>query len=958
MVLKYEGNPTLSKLSPVIGYNEETKLFNCDDKTLGFCFLCSPLPFANEDLQKQLQSFLSLEFPDNTTVSFFLYRSPDTDSTLNHMINMRFGFHDDLLSPMLIDRSKFLDKHTVTPIIARNENHSWNCGQIVDTKLFISIKVPVSDGIEPKVEETESCVDLQRRSKSALADCGFGPVEADEAIWLRFMGTIINWGKNASWKNEILRPNPFMPLNEQFYDNDCDLIDEDPKRMYLGLKELAEPKDGPGGEDLYETFVQVLSPKTYPPYVYFGSALSYIGDTMGTGKSAMISGNYVICSQLCFVNQQKTTDKIKQKRSISSKAALSPMLRRARPEMGDALDDYEDIYNAVVKDGAKLMQLSFQVILFAPTRRKLTDMSQAMIQYFSTLNFKLLPDRYIQRPLFENCLPLSLERQFLFGGECRRALTLTAKHVMVLLPIFAEWAGTGTPHVCLISRTGQLMTLSLHDSSSNMNALIAAESGSGKSFFTNELLSMYMSEGAQVFIIDVGRSYLKLCNILHGEFIAFDESNLPCMNPFAMVDDIQEEHDTLISILANMIDPVGTLTAQQMAVLNQIFDTEWRKNGNALTIDHIRDALEEKADADNDQRIRDMATQLYPYTSQGRYGKVFSGNNPITFTNRMTVLELEELNSFKNLRSVILLQLIFQIQRSIFLSKDRSRKKIVMIDEAWDLLKQGQTAVFMEHAYRKFRKYGASAIIATQSLKDLYQKQGDGPDVGEAIAANSAFMFLLGQTPETVEQVKKAGYLDLSDGGFEILKGVTTKKGAYSEIFIKSKAGIGIGRLIVSEYEKLMFSTDAKDIAAINYYVDKGYTYDQAIRQVMVDRGTVDADEIIDPYRQTYPEGRLLTDEEYLKLREAERYKVVTDADVRKLESGIWLDKEQMIAYPDGSNIRNPRYAGSVGVPVTDSARKAPVPVKAASAEAQAQPDEKEIPSEHTVITRNAGEAV
>src|SRR5690606_21479826 len=138
------------------------------------------------------------------------------------------------------------------------------------------------------------------------------------------------------------------------------------------------------------------------------------------------------------------------------------------------------------------------------------------------------------------------------------------------------------------------------------------------------------------------------------------------------------------------------------------------------------------------------------------------------------------------------------IQQAVYLG-DRSRMKVVIIDEAWDLLKEGEVSVFMEHAYRKFRKYGGSVLIATQSLNDLYENE-----VGRAIAENSASMYLLGQTEETVESVKKSGRLSLSEGGYNILKSVHTIAGVYSEIFIRSNAGVGVGRLVVSDFHKLL----------------------------------------------------------------------------------------------------------------------------------------------------------
>ncbi|MGD6739845.1 hypothetical protein ACP5PY_27385 [Photobacterium leiognathi subsp. mandapamensis] len=124
------------------------------------------------------------------------------------------------------------------------------------------------------------------------------------------------------------------------------------------------------------------------------------------------------------------------------------------------------------------------------------------------------------------------------------------------------------------------------------------------------------------------------------------------------------------------------------------------------------------------------------------------------------------------------------------------------------------------------------SVFVLESINDLYENP-----VGRAIAENSASMYLLGQTEESVESVKRSGRLSLSEGGFHTLKTVHTILGAYSEIFIKSKAGIGVGRLVVGDFQKLLYSTDPDDIRDINKYVDQGLNITDAIRQVMHQRG-------------------------------------------------------------------------------------------------------------------------
>ncbi len=904
----YEGNLSMAALSPVIGYDGEKDLFFNDDKTIGFGFMCQPLAYTNDSLHDKLKTFLEMDFPEDTTISLMLYRSPDIDEFIDAMITQRHGFHDSLLSPMLLDRAKFLREHTDKPIIASRGGGVFDCGRIVDVKLIITVKLPVSDGIDPTPEKLTQAVDLQKQSLSALRECGFAPRAMRDFDFIRVMSTLVNWGPDASWKNSVYMADPFTPLNEQFFDHDTDLDDTDPSRSCIRLHQRQGTGDG-SRDGSYDCYAQVLSPRELPPAYWFGDAIMYIGDPSGKGRSGNVSGNYAVCCTLHYINHIRTFDKLKRKRALTSKAAFAPVLLRARPEMADAIRDYDSIYDSV-QNGAHLVEMTFEMVLFAPTKDRLLSLSQAIQQYFATLKFKLMVDRYAQREMFMNCLPFSVDRKFMFGIESRRFHTFTTEIALALLPLFGEWKGTGTPHVALISRTGQIMSVSLNDSNTNNNALIAAESGSGKSFYTNELLSMYMSEGARTWIIDIGRSYEKLCNILHGEFIAFDSHNLPCMNPFRMINSIDEEHDSVVAILESMISPKGTLSDTQEAVLVRIFDELWAEKQQEMTVDDVEAALRRYAEKNSDPRIADMSTQLYEYTSRGPYGNVFTGDNPITFKNRMTVLELEELAGYPNLRRVILLQLIFQIQQAVFLSPDRSQRKIVMIDEAWDLLKEGQTAKFMEGAYRKFRKYGASAIIATQAISDLYSSSGNS--IGTAIANNSAFYFLLGQKASTVDQIKEHKYLSLSDGGYDLLKTVHTEKGVFSEIFITSNAGSGIGRLIVSDFERLMFSTDPQEIAAINKYVNMGATYSQAINQILADQGRLDPEAVKKHDRLP---GRLMGQEEAREIL-AKKHEPTGAADVDKYENHMeWDPQARRLIADDGSNVRNPAYEGPVLAP-------------------------------------------
>ena len=365
----------------------------------------------------------------------------------------------------------------------------------------------------------------------------------------------------------------------------------------------------------------------------------------------------------------------------------------------------------------------------------------------------------------------------------------------------------------LQSRRGQLMSLDLYDSATNMNGVVFAESGSGKSFFTQTLVAEYMSMGAKVFVIDVGRSYLKLAKLLDGAFIEFSSNSGLCLNPFSRIENIDEEVGLVQAIIEKMAAPEDGLDDYRRSRIEEAVKAVWGSMGRATTITDIADYMRGMTDP----RVADMGNMLYRFTRHGSEGYWFDGESNLDIDKDLVVLELEELKGKKTLQQVVLMQLISAIQREMYLSQD-GRPKVLIIDEAWDLLNDPMVARFMEHAYRRFRKYGGSAIIVTQSIADLYSS-----DSGRAIADNSAFKFILRQTAESIDQVEKNGYLAIGDYGFYQLKTVHSVPGKYSEIMVYTGSqGMGVSRLIVDRFSQVLFSTSGTERTEVINAIEAG----------------------------------------------------------------------------------------------------------------------------------------
>ncbi|MCK7472143.1 MAG: hypothetical protein MZU95_16350 [Desulfomicrobium escambiense] len=265
-----------------------------------------------------------------------------------------------------------------------------------------------------------------------------------------------------------------------------------------------------------------------------------------------------------------------------------------------------------------------------------------------------------------------------------------------------------------------------------------------------------------------------------------------------------------------MLAPSEPLGDYALSGLKRLLKQVWDEQGGAMTIAAIAEALA----AESDARVRDLSAQLYPFTPAGEYGRFFNGPNSIAFTAPFVVLELEELKGRKHLQQVVLLQLIYQIQQAMYLG-ERKQPKLVIIDEAWDLLTQGDVARFIETGYRRFRKYRGAAVTVTQSLNDLYANP-----TGRAIAENSAHTFLLAQPAQAIDQLRESKRLPLTEAGAELLKTVHTLPGAYSEIMTVCDRGAGIGRLIVDPFRQLLYSTHPRDVAELAAWRRRGLSVD------------------------------------------------------------------------------------------------------------------------------------
>lgn len=802
--------PRAARFFPWLAHDPETGIFLLDDNHIGAGFACDPLSGFDSAMEQRFRALLTHEFPVGTFLQFNLCVFDDVMDHIDRIAQERNISRDPLIRRSTLTTMRFL------------HDAATGAGSldmpVRNARMIITLKMPIREPL-PAEEEMTTLSRLRRELATMLATIGFADLRPlTDADLLHQLSVILNRGPLASWRRGAPpRPDPARFLRDEVLDFDTPVkIMEDALRIG-------------------ETTVTSLSIRKFPDRAPFGLARSFSVDPARGNRG--IPCAHMISGTILFQDVTEERPRLERRRQTTGFYADGPF-GRILPEYRRRKHDL-DLVGEALAEGQFVHKISLNITLFSPDPDQAQMNTTRTRTYLAELGCIFLQDSCITFPLLIANCPFGPTRRDI--RNLARHYTMTSDAIAVMMPLFFEWRGTPTPLVSLIGRGGQLMGYSPWDSSTNYNLTISAESGAGKSFLSNELISAVLGAGGKVWVIDVGLSYQKLCESLGGQFLRFAPDSDICLNPFSSLQtqaEFDEVADILLSLVTAMAAPRAGLDDFQSSILARVIREEFARNGADMCIDDLAQALFAEAtrqtDADQkEKRISDIAHGLARFCRGGPYGRYFNGPATIDFHASLVCLELEELKSQKHLQQIVLLLLIYQIQQGMYLGP-RTQKKLLLIDEAWDLLADDRIAAFIEAGYRRFRKYNGAACVVTQSLLDLTSSR-----TGQAITANSSSLIMLKQNEGTLNKLSSGEAPEVDPRLAEWLKTVHTVPGRYSEVFIRTAWGAGIGRFVVDPFTALLYSTNPRDTGAIAREVARGLPVHEAITAVLNARSAV-----------------------------------------------------------------------------------------------------------------------
>jgi len=486
----------------------------------------------------------------------------------------------------------------------------------------------------------------------------------------------------------------------------------------------------------------------YPRRIYTGWLSSLINIDEVLDVSMFI---YPVESQVVLNNLRKKVTQMQASLSINNEKGLT-----RDPGLQAAISDAEELRDQIQVGAERFFRYGLYVTLYADSLDELGFVQHKIETLFG------------QQMIFSKCAS-SQQEQGLNSSIPQMTDQLQIRRNMNTGAISTSFPFTSAD---LTQENGVLYGINMHNnglvifdrfSLENANMVVFAKSGAGKSFTVKLEALRSMMTGSEVIIIDPENEYQKLSDAVGGSYIRLSLNSNTRINPFDLPHVIDtDEADN--SLRANLITLHGLLKLMLGGV-------QLASNGASMSV------LAPSEEADLDQALIDtyarvgitsdplthgsipptindlydtllhmggsgpqLAQRLRKYTT-GTFAGIFSQQSNIDINNPMVVFNIRDLeDELRPVAMYIILSHIWNIVRT------NRKKRMLIIDEAWQLMKYDDSANFMFSMAKRARKYYLGLTTISQDVEDFM-----GSKMGRAIVASSSMQILLKQSPSAVD---------------------------------------------------------------------------------------------------------------------------------------------------------------------------------------------------------------
>jgi len=495
-----------------------------------------------------------------------------------------------------------------------------------------------------------------------------------------------------------------------------------------------------------ETLVQTLFVVTYPRYLHSNWFSPIINIDMPLDISM-------------FVHPIETYDILKTLRKTATQMQSQANIEQEKgmirdPALETGMQDIEELRDKLQQGTEKFFRFGLYITIYAGDEKELNKLSRAIEAVLEAQLVYVKPAVFKAEQGFNSSLPLA-------NDELDVGTSMNSAPLSTTFPFVSSTLSNDEGILYGINRHNNSLIIFDRFEMENANMVVFAKSGAGKSYTIKLEILRSLMLGTEIIVIDPENEYKHLAETAGGTFVKISLTSPSHINPFDLpkIGEDEEPGDILRNNIANILGllhlMLGTITPEEDSVLDRavhetyaVRDISASSNFNTL----LKDAYPTMSDLyqvlRNMEGGEDLAIRMEKYT-EGIFAGFLNNATNVKVDNPLVVFNIRDME--EELRPVAMYVVMHFIWNEM---RTNLKRRLVLVDEAWVMMKYDDAASFMFGIAKRCRKYYTGLTTITQDVNDFLASK-----YGKPIVTNSSIQILLKQSSAAIETVADAFYL-------------------------------------------------------------------------------------------------------------------------------------------------------------------------------------------------------
>ncbi|HLN19219.1 MAG TPA: ATP-binding protein, partial [Patescibacteria group bacterium] len=389
------------------------------------------------------------------------------------------------------------------------------------------------------------------------------------------------------------------------------------------------------------------------------------------------------------------------------------------PALETAAKDIDELRDKLQQGTEKFFRFGLYITSYGETEKDVTELAKSIEAILEAQLVYVKPAIFKTEQGFISSLPIA-------NDELDVGTSMNSAPLSTTFPFVSSTLSDNRGILYGINRHNNSLIIFDRFQMENANMVVFAKSGAGKSYTIKLETLRSLMLGVNVIIIDPENEYKHLCEAVGGTFMKISLSSNNHINPFDLprLREDDDPEDVLRNNIANLLGllhiMLGTITPEEDSILDRairetyaVRDITAQANFNVLTPEMLPTMTDLWEVLRSMEGGENLAVRLEKYT-EGIFSGFLNNTSNVRVDNQMMVFNLRDMEEeMRPVAMYIVLQFIWNEMRTNF------TRRLVLVDEAWVMMKYDDAASFLFGIAKRCRKYYTGLTAITQDVNDF-----------------------------------------------------------------------------------------------------------------------------------------------------------------------------------------------------------------------------------------------